>query len=123
MRGLGQPLRRALAGRANALERQLVVLNWFFEQFEKHLPPERIVRYEEVVATRGAALLRTFGSPLVGDLLASRNANVLYGADVEHLAAALRRWDGAWRRFYTPKDCEDTALALAANHKACHRDG
>ena len=110
-------LRAALPRQADALQRQLVVLNWFFEQYEKYLPAERIVRYEDVVATRGAALLSTLGSPLLGESLTTRNANALYGTNVEHLATALRHCGGAWRRFYTQKDCEKTALTIGCERR------
>ena len=99
----------ALDDQSDALQRQLIVLNWFFRQYEQHLPPERIVRYEDVVRTDGAVLFRALGhqpSEPLGEVLASRNANAAYGRNAERLHTALRRDDGAWRRFYTLEDCE-----------------
>ena len=99
----------ALDDQSDVLQRQLIVLNWFFRQYEQHLPPERIVYYEDVVKTDGAVLFRALGhqpSEPSGEVLASRNANALDGRDAERLRTALRRDDGAWRRFYTLEDCE-----------------
>ena len=99
----------ALDDQADALQRQLIVLNWFFRQYEQHLPPERIVRYEDVVRTDGAVLFRALGhqpSEPLGEVLASRNAIAAYGRNAERLRTALQRDDGAWRRFYTLEDCE-----------------
>ena len=105
----------ALADQSDVLQRQIIVLNWFFRQYERHLPPPRIVRYEDVATTSGAALYRALGnqsSEQPGEILASRNANAAYGGNAEHLLTALQRDDGAWRRFYTLEDCERTALAI-----------
>ena len=102
-------LRTALDDQSDALQRQLIVLNWFFRQYEQHLPPDRIVRYEDVVRTDGAVLFRALGhqpSEPLGEVLASRNTNAAYDRNAERLRTALRRDDGAWRRFYTLEDCE-----------------
>ena len=55
-------LARALDEEPDTLRRQVRVLNWFFAQFEKHLPRERVVRYEEVVATDGLSLFLQLGA-------------------------------------------------------------
>ena len=105
----------ALADQSDVLQRQIIVLNWFFQQYERHLPPAHIVRYEDVVTTDGAALYHALGNrpnEQPSEMLASRNANAAYGSDAEHLLAALQRGGGAWQRFYTLEDCERAALAI-----------
>ena len=102
----------ALAAEADALQRQLIVLNWFYEQYDENLPRAHIVRYEDVVTTGGAALYRALGNARPSEALANRNANALYGSNVEHLLAVLQRERGAWWRFYTAAECERAALAI-----------
>ena len=104
-------LRRSLEREGDVLRRQLIVLDWFFERFEAHLPPENIIRYEELVESGGGALFRRLGYPEVGPVvLKSGNASSLYGGvNVDGLLAALLETGGAWTRFYRPGDLEEVA--------------
>ncbi len=38
------------------LERQLALLDWYFDRFRRVLPTDHVLRYEDVIATSGAAL-------------------------------------------------------------------
>ena len=106
----------ALAAELNPLRRQVVILDWFFEQFATHLPQARIIRYEDVVATGGVALYRALGvAAPPTEALASRNANPLYSADaVAELLKALAAGRRAWAGLYSLGDCEQLAAALLA---------
>lgn len=108
-------LRDALDRTVDVLARQTVILNWFFAQYADNLPAERIVRYEDLVASGGGALFRVlgrFGAP--SQPLASRNAHAVYRqADIDGLLTALVDADGAWTRFYSRADCESAARVLA----------
>ena len=42
---------------------ELIVLDWFFERFEANLPPEAIIRYEDLVESGGLVLLHRLGHP------------------------------------------------------------
>lgn len=94
------------------LQRQLMVLNWFFAQYRAHLPPERILRYEDLIESGGLNLLRLIGGEDARPAsLSSRNCNPLYRqAEPDQLLAALLREGGDWRHFYSEADC----IALAA---------
>ena len=109
-------LARALAAEPGVLARQVIIVDWFFQQFTAHLPARRIVRYEDVVATGGGALHRALGAAAPGDAtLASRNANPLYdGAGITDVLAALKAGRRAWAGFYGMEDCERLAADLAA---------
>ena len=105
-------LRAALAQEADVLGRQVAILNWFFEQYHRHLPPQRILRYEDVVATGGGALYAALDAPQAGgETLANKNASAQYGAGGELLARLLSA-GGAWRRFYARPECERAAQAI-----------
>ena len=105
-----------LDGEPEAIRRQLLLLNWFFERYAAHLPPERILRYEDVIGSGGAVLHRALGVPGGATKpLASRNANALYhGHAADSLLAALLQARGAWMQFYSPEDCAKAAHAIRA---------
>ena len=109
-------LRRTLDAEPDTLRRQVIVLDWFFSRFTEHLPPAGIVRYEDIVASRGLSLfrrLRTASPPL--ESLESRNANALYaGVDVDALLQALDAANGAWSACYGRRECEQAAAAIRA---------
>ena len=109
-------LAAALNGESETLKRQIVALNWFFEQYAAHLPAQRILRYEDVVSSGGGALHRALGlRAAAAQPLANRNANALYdGAGADALLAALLQAGGAWQRFYSPQDCAEAAESIRA---------
>lgn len=107
-------LARALTAEPEALTRQVIILDWFFEQFAAHLPARRILRYEDVVATGGGALHRALGvAAPPAEALTDRNANALYdGAAAGALLAALMAGRRTWTALYSVADCERLADAL-----------
>ena len=107
-------LRKALDSEPDTLSRQLTIINWFFARYGDELAVERILRYEELVASGGKALFRMLGCPGARYVpLTSRNDHALYReADVARLLAALLDTGGAWTRFYGRADCEALAVRL-----------
>lgn len=100
-------LAAALDAEPVLLERQLLLLDWLFGRFVHTLPRARIVRYEDVVASGGAALADATGIAVSPQPLRGRNASGLYDVQAcERYAARLRGHAGAWRAFY-----DDAALA------------
>ena len=75
-------LRQALDAEPDDLERQLMLIDWYYQQYEKYLDAANIIRYEDVIASKGAVLSSI--DPSAHDLretLASRNSNALYNTD------------------------------------------
>ena len=109
-------LARDLDAAPVVLWRRVALLEWFFARFASHLPPERILRYEDVVAEGGRPLFRALGVPdAAPEPLGNRNANALYGAaGTDAALALLLSGEGAWRRFYAPADLEAAADAIRA---------
>lgn len=105
----GERLDPSLAHRleceADVLERQLIVLDWFFSQYATHLPRERVLAYEDIVATQGQLLFDRLGvRGAAGHALRERNAGIDYPREgIERCADALRARDGAWSAWY---DCD-----------------
>ncbi len=114
---MGERLDPALTLRLDAasgrFERQLVALDWLFSRFAEHLPATRILRYEEIVASRGRSLRETCAIDIAPLPLHSRNASPLYDA-VACRGLADRLFDdgGAWRRFYGDDDLRRTLAEL-----------
>lgn len=102
-------LRQTLNEEPDDLERQLLLLNWYYQQYAKYLNANNIIRYEDVISSNGTVLQSIH--PAAVDLregLTSRNSNVLY--DTDFILQALERlklnerhscWD-----FYTASELE-----------------
>ena len=110
-------LRRALEQEPEPLRRQIVVLNWFFARYRAHLPPEHVIRYEDLVGGGGLALFRPLGHAGARPVtLKSRNDAALYDKAVTGtLLDALLESGGPWTRFYSPEDCERVAGKIRKN--------
>ena len=107
-------LQSALDCDADALARQVTIVNWFFAQYGDGLAAARILRYEELVASGGQALFGMLGREAKRVPLTSRNDHTRYRAvDINRLLAALLDSAGAWTRFYDRTDCEAVAERLA----------
>ena len=103
-------------GRLQPCRAQLIVLNWFFAAYADNLPAERILRYEDLIATGGATLFKRLGHPdAPTQPLASRNNHAAYrDVVIAELYAALVDTGGAWTRFYDARDCARAADAMSA---------
>ena len=104
-------LHRALEQEPDVLRRQIIILDWFFAQYQTHLTLGNIIRYEDLVESGGLALFRRLGhAGAKSARLKSQNANVLYDkAMIDTLLKALLETGGAWTQFYRPADCERVA--------------
>lgn len=111
---LDPELRRQLDATGDRLQRQCLVLDWFFTRFRNALSATRVLRYEDIVASGGGLLRERAG--LVGadrKNLAERNASGLYaGVDTGRLAAALAQAPGAWSAWYADADIDALARRL-----------
>lgn len=102
--GLGQ----ALAQLDNRFDRQLHLLSWFFGKYNALLPPKNILRYEDIVASGGAALeIITARSTELNETLENRNANRLYDRQLARsLGIKLLQSDGPFWNFYSRDSIE-----------------
>lgn len=108
---LDPALAAALADQPDLLERQCLVLDWFFDRFLRHLGEQRMLRYEAIIESPAANLFARAGLPAPAlAALASRNDNVEYPRGlIRRLAARLLDQGGRWREVYT----EDAVRSLA----------
>ena len=105
-------LAEQLAGLDHGRERRLALLDWYYRRFTDSLAPERIQRYEDIMASNGGCLAQVLPSArdlpvLLREPLASRNESLLYGAaaDAKADAEALLadRGHACWR-VYEPAE-------------------
>ena len=106
---------RRMTAIEDRLERQCSLLDWWCERFERFLPEDHIVRYEDIVASGGKALAAIV--PCASGLdepLSGRNANELYDRnDVAEIGKRLLESNGAYWRFYTRQSVEELLARFA----------
>lgn len=112
--GIDWTLRDRLARMPDRTNRQFELLAWYFGRIHDHVPPEHVLRYEEITASGGTALRAI--TPEAGTLdvaLEDRNANrnIHDRATVQALGERLLATDGPWWRYYTAASVEELAAA------------
>ena len=114
-------LAERLAGIDDGRERRLALLDWYYRRFTDCLAPQRIQRYEDIMATNGGSLAQVLPSAsdlpgLLREPLEGRNESLLYGAAAEAKADAeallADRGHACWR-VYEPADVK----ALLGNYR------
>ncbi|MFP8874150.1 MAG: hypothetical protein VCB42_06395 [Myxococcota bacterium] len=108
---LDSDLRRQLARTEDRVERQITLLAWYFERYRSSLPEHRIIRYEDIVSSRGGAL--GVINPRARELdesLENRNRNEAYDAQqLKEFARRLLETDAAYWHFYSREDVNQVA--------------
>lgn len=101
-------LARELENEPDVIERQLKILEWFYERFRKFLPERALIKYEDLIASHGRELARFF--PAAADLqenLSSKNVNKFYDRELMlDLGQRLLKRDGVIWDFYNRRDVE-----------------
>jgi len=105
-------LARQLAAIPDRIDRQIHLLSWFCRSYVTLMPPDRILRYEDIVRTRGKALAAVIPqASSLDEPLESRNKNSLYDRELmARIAARLEASDGPIWDLYR-KDSIDDSLA------------
>ena len=104
-------LRLALDQEPDVWRRQLIILNWLFEQYGSHVFHGNILRYEDIVGSGGRVLYNLLGHPdHPPETLKNMNDNALYGkVPADDLLDVLLDSGGAWMQFYSGADCRSLA--------------
>ncbi len=102
-------LKHALTFINDRLERQLYILSWFFERYERYLPDESIIRYEKIVETGGKNLrVVTEKAATLNEPLENKNKNRIYKQEtMQRLGEKLLKSSGAYWQFYEKKQVEE----------------
>ena len=103
----------ALKRTDDRIERQLLLLNWFYEIYRSVLPQECVLRYEEIISTGGGALSEINPQALgLKKTLQSKNKNPLYDQEtMRSLGERLLETGGAYTHFYPPHSVEELLAA------------
>lgn len=103
-----QELARSLDRIKDRVERQLFLLSWFYERYAQNLAPERVIRYEDMVATGGRALqVIVPAAAELSEPLENKNKNKLYDAEMmQELGKRLLQSEGSYWKFYTRESVE-----------------
>lgn len=102
-------LQKSLDLLPDVIDRQFFLLNWFYEKISKYLPKSNVIKYEQIIATRGKCLsaINSRAIDLNEDLI-NRNINELYNLELmKKLGQRLLRSDGLYWRYYSQKDVEE----------------
>lgn len=112
-------LEEQLKSTDDLLEKQLLILNYFFSQYQKWIPREQIIRYEDLCGQPAETLGRAFPqwdwTSLGLRPTANRNASPDYSRDRLKIAAARLQStgpDAPWREFYSDSDIQQITKSL-----------
>lgn len=105
-----EDLATALAERkGNRMDRRLYLLSWQFERFREELSDDHVIRYEDVVSSRGKAFsVMVPAAEQLDEPLRSKNLNEIYDREqMLKFGEALLESDGAYWDFYSRSDVEE----------------
>ena len=109
-------LSKNLKNTPDILNRQMIILEWFFSRFDKYLSIDNILKYEDIIQTNGSVFSNlSYGESLNKSLeeLENRNANHLYAdIDIERLYLKIINTKGSFWKFYTKKDIDLVYLKM-----------
>jgi hypothetical protein len=99
----------SLSHESDRIQRQLIILRWYFDQYRLHLAKENVIRYEDIVATGGKALAKIDrDAESLDDALFSNNLSKAYDKGmVRELASRLLGDESIFSDFYTPAEIEN----------------
>jgi len=99
-------LKAALDAEPDRIERQVIILRRSFARYATQLPRSHVIRYEEIIASRGRALaVIDPAAATLDEPLGNLNANPLYDASlVDGLAERLIADESIYAGFYTASD-------------------
>lgn len=104
-----QKLKQKLESTEDRLDRQLIILDWFFSRYEIYLPSKNIIYYEEIISTNGEVFspLSFNGKREDRVKLENKNTNSQYAdVDIELLYSKLIASNGSYWNFYKQKDID-----------------
>lgn len=106
---LDSGLAHSLGNESDAIERQIQILEWSYARYHAFLPPEAVMKYEDLIATRARALAKFFpAAAALDEDLVSKNLNKHYDrALMADLGQRLLKRAGPLWHFYSKGDVEN----------------
>ena len=105
----GRRMEQVKQSGADRLDRRLKRLHYTFERYHQSVPPQNVIRYEDICATGGKALkVITPAAALLDEPLENKNANPLYDRErILRVGERLLESEGAYWNFYEKRDVEE----------------
>lgn len=105
---------------SDRLERQMIIINWFFKRYYNYLDSSHIIRYEDVIESNGEIFKPLSYNGIAHQSIAplnSQNSNKAYiNVDIDKLYnAIMKKKDAFYWHYYTPTDIETTYRVLKLN--------
>ena len=109
-------LARALAQKTDVIERQIHILEWFYDRFRRFFQEHAVIKYETLIASRGQELRKIFpAADQLDEDLASRNVSEFYDrALMIEMGQRLLKRDGPAWNFYDKSDVESLLSEVSA---------
>jgi hypothetical protein len=106
---LDPELQQDLSAEPDVFERQIHILEWFYKRFREFLPENAILKYEDLIESRGRELSSFFPEAArLDESLVSKNVNKFYDkALMQELGEKLLRRSGVIWDFYEKTDVEN----------------
>jgi hypothetical protein len=100
---------------AGTFEWMLKMLDWACEMYRRELPEENIIRYEDIIDSKGKALSAVVPAAEELDVpLESKNLNPLYDREMMlEVGETLLRSEGAYWHFYSKESVEDLLAEIS----------
>ena len=113
--GVSRRLEENKKGGSDAVDNWILRVHLVFERYQKLLPPDHIIRYEDIVASRGKALeVIVPAARELDEPLESQNKNPLYSRDkMLRYGERLLASEGAFWNFYTRESAQEILDGLA----------
>jgi hypothetical protein len=99
-------LKEKLQNTSGKLARQLILMNWYFETYLREINSFNVLRYEDIVSTSGAGLIKIVPDSNINEPLQSYNRRTVYSKEymLQMMEVLYADKDGQWRSFYTEQD-------------------
>jgi hypothetical protein len=104
---LNLSLKERLAEINDDLDRQIALLNWYYEIIDEHLTAEEVIKYEDLIESNGETLARIVPQHYSQhENLKNRNRNSLYNEQflLKAFKRLITRPEHACWRFYNKRD-------------------
>ena len=101
---------------SSTIDRQICILRWFFQMFKAHLNRRQVIRYEDIIESKGHVLSVMMGKPCEFDTqLGNQNASTLYqDLDINQLLDRLVMEQDIFTEFYTIDELKALAQEIRA---------
>ena len=107
-------LESKLSSLNSTLDRQLFILRWFFEIFEKHLDRSQVIRYEDIIESKGRILSSIIAQKFESDFdFKNKNVSAFYKKlDIDLFLNRLMAEEDIYNKFYTVDDLKILAQEI-----------